>query len=79
MLPRELDHRSKGLINIQNTNDNECIKWCLVKQLNLADHSPRRITKELKYHIKDCFKGNSKQTIKIPKKGKYIKLKNFGT
>ena len=32
----------------------------------------------LKFHIKDCFKFNSKQTIKMPKKVKYIKLKNLG-
>ena len=26
-LPKELDHPRKGLINIQNTNNNECYKW----------------------------------------------------
>ena len=31
----------------------------------------------LKSHIKDCFKINGKQTIKMPKKGEYIKFKNF--
>ena len=36
------------------------------------------ITEEiLKCHIKDCFKINSKQTIKISKKGEYFKFKNF--
>ena len=29
-LPKELDHLRKGLINMQNTDDNECFKWCLV-------------------------------------------------
>ena len=28
-------------------------------------------------HIKDCFKNNSKQTIKMPKKEEYAKLKKF--
>ena len=28
-LPKELDHPRKGLINIQNTDDNECFTWCL--------------------------------------------------
>ena len=28
-------------------------------------------------HIKDCFKINGKQTIKMPKKSKYVKFKNF--
>ena len=31
----------------------------------------------LKSHIKDCFKINGKQTIKMPKKGEYIKFKNY--
>ena len=36
------------------------------------------ITEEnLKRHIKDCFKINSKQTIKMPNKGEYVKFKNF--
>ena len=30
----------------------------------------------LKHHIKDCFKINGKQRIIMPKKGKYVKLKN---
>ena len=32
---------------------------------------------DLKCHIKDCFKINGKQTIKMPKKGEYVKSKNF--
>ena len=31
----------------------------------------------LKRHIKDCLKINGKQKIKMPKKGQYIKFKNF--
>ena len=30
-LSKELDHPRKGLINIQNTDDDECFKWCLVR------------------------------------------------
>ena len=44
-LPKELDHPRKGLINIQNTDDNECFKWCLVRYLNPANDHPARITK----------------------------------
>ena len=44
-LPKKLDHPRKGLINIQNIDDNECFKWCLVRYLNPADHNPIRITK----------------------------------
>ena len=29
----------------------------------------------LKGHIKDCFKINSKQRIKMPRKGEYVKFK----
>ena len=36
------------------------------------------ITEEiLQCHIKDCFKINGKQTIKMPKKGEYVKFNNF--
>ena len=31
----------------------------------------------LKRDIKDCFKINAKQTIKMPKKGEYVKFKTF--
>ena len=31
----------------------------------------------LKRHIKDCFKNNGKETIKMPKKGEYLKFKDF--
>ena len=31
----------------------------------------------LKCHIKYCFKINSKQTIKMPEKGEYVKFKSF--
>ena len=31
----------------------------------------------LKRHIKDSFKINGKETINMPKKGEYVKFKNF--
>ena len=37
-----------------------------------------RTAEKLKCHIKDCFKINGKQTIKMPKKAEYIKFKNCG-
>ena len=43
--PKESDHPRKSLINIQNTDDNECFKWRLVRYLNPANHHPARITK----------------------------------
>ena len=37
-----------------------------------------RTAEKLKCYIKNCFKINGKKTIKMPKKGEYIKSKNFG-
>ena len=47
-LPKELNQPRKCFINIQNIDANECIKWCLVRNLNPADHHPARITKVAK-------------------------------
>ena len=44
-LPNKLDHPRKGLINIQNIDDIECFKQCLLRYLYPVDHDPRRITK----------------------------------
>ena len=43
--PNKLDHPRKGLINIQNIDDIECFKLCLLRYLYPVDHDPRRITK----------------------------------
>ena len=51
-LPKELDHPKKGLINIQNIDDNECFKWTRLRYLNPADNNLRRITKVNKKFIK---------------------------
>ena len=67
-LPKELDHPRKSLINIQNTDDNECFKWCLVKYLNLADHHPARITKV----DKNSEKRLDFKDIKFPVKTRHI-------
>ena len=72
-LLKELDHPRKGLINIQNIDDNECFKWCLVRYLNPADHHPARITKT----GKDFAKKLNFKDIKFPVKVKEIhKIKN---
>ena len=44
-LLNELNHSRKGLINIQNSDDNKRFKWCLVTYLNPANHHPARIRK----------------------------------
>ena len=44
-LPKELDYPKKGLITIQNFDDNQCFKWCLMRYLHPVDHHPARIRK----------------------------------
>ena len=44
-LPKQLDHPKKGLINIQNINNNECFNWCLVRYLHPLYHHSARIRK----------------------------------
>ena len=67
-LPKELDHPRKGFINIQNTDDNECFKWCSVRYLNPADHNPRRIAKA----DKGLAKRHDFKDIKVPVKPRDI-------
>ena len=43
-LPDELKNSNKGLINIKN-KDNECFRWCHVRQLNPQEKDPQRIKK----------------------------------
>ena len=54
------------MINIQNADDNECVKFCLVRYLNPADHNPRRSMKLDKYFVKRLdFKDISNQKLEI--------------
>ena len=72
-LPKELDHPRKRLINVQNTNDNEFFKWCLLRYLNPADRNPARITKA----DKDFARRLDFKDIKFPVKIRDIlKIKN---
>ena len=82
-LPKELNHSRKGLINIQNIDDNDCFKWCLVRYLNPADHNPAGITKAdkdftKKIDFKDIkFPVKTRDIHKIEKK-KSISISIFG-
>ena len=78
-LPKELNHPRKGLINIQNIDDNKCFKWSIVRYLNPANHHPARTTKadrdfakkidfkDIKFpvKIKDIYKTEKKNSIGI--------------
>ena len=44
-LPTELNNSKIDLIDIQNSDDDECLKWRLVRYLNSPDHHPARIRK----------------------------------
>ena len=67
-LPKEFDHPKKGLINIQNIDNSECFKWCLIRYLYLAVHHLAIIAKAGKdFAMKPDFK-----VIKFP-----VKIETF--
>ena len=82
-LSKELDHPRKGIINIQNIDDNECFKWSIVRYLNPADRVPGRITKAdndfaKKLDFKDIkFPVKIRDIHKIEKKN-FIDISVFG-
>ena len=41
-LPQELQHPRKGLINMENEDD-ECFRWCHIRHLNPQERNPQRI------------------------------------
>ena len=51
-LPEELQNSKKGLINLQN-EDNECFRWCHIRHLNPQEKNPQRIKKEDREYIKN--------------------------
>ena len=72
-LPQELRNSAKGLINMQN-EDNECFRWCHIRHLNPQDKDPQRIKKSDKEYINKLdysgieFPVTMKQINKIEKK-----------
>ena len=64
-LPKKLDYPRKGLINIQNIDDNECFKWSIVRYLNPADRNPARVTKADKESTKKFDFKDIKFPVKI--------------
>ena len=72
------------MINIQNSDDTECFKWCLVKYLHSADFHPAKIRKvdkdfARKLDFKDIkFPVRSKHNQKIEKKKNCIGNSVFG-
>ena len=64
-LPKELGHPRKYLINVKNSDDNECFKLCLVRYLNSADHNARTIIKADKNFELDLVSKILKFSVKI--------------
>jgi len=40
-LPKEIRHPMKGLINVQN-KDNECFRWCRIRYIEIGRHRTRK-------------------------------------
>ena len=72
-LPTKLRNNAKGLINIRN-EDNECFRWCHIRNLNPHDKDSRRIQKSAKTLVDELdyteieFPVTIKQFNKIEKK-----------
>ena len=52
-------------MSIQNIDDNECFKWCLVKYLHPADHHAAKIIKAEKTFAKELVLNDIKFPVKI--------------
>ena len=72
-LRKELDHSRKGLINIQNIDDNEHFNWCLVRCSHCADHNPASITKANKDFARKFDFEDTKFPVKIRNIHKWTK------
>ena len=66
------------MINIQNIDDTECFKWCIVRYLNLADCNPRIITKADKDFAKKVDFKDIKSLVKVRDIHKIEKKKSIG-
>ena len=81
-LPIELRNAAKGLVNLQN-RDNQCFRWCHIRHLNPQDKDPQRIKKSDKEFIEKLdysgieFPITIKQINKIEKKNN-IRINVFG-
>ena len=64
-LPKALDHPRKRLINIQNIDNNESFKWCLLRCLYPVNHNPTRIRKADKEFAKKLYFKNIKFPVKV--------------
>ena len=71
------------MINIQNFEDNECFKWCLIRNLNPADYHSAAIRKvkkvfERKFDFKDIKSSVKIRDIYKVERKNYIGISIFG-
>ena len=77
-LPKELDPPRKGLVIIQNIDDNECFKWSIVIYLNATDCNPAEITKADKEFAEEFDFKDIKFSVKIRDIHKIEKKNSIG-
>ena len=77
-LPKELDHPKKGLINIQNIDDNKCFKLIIVRYLNPEDRNPARIAKAAEEFAKKLDFKDIKFPVKVRDIHKIVKRNSIG-
>ena len=64
-ITRRVRPYKKGFINIQNIYDNECFKWCLVRYIHHAEHTPESIREVGKDFAREIDFQNIKFSVKI--------------
>ena len=75
-LPKALQNSMKGLINLQN-EDNECFRWCHIRHLNPQEKNPQRIKKEDREYIKNLNYSGIKFPVAIKQYNKIEKQNNI--
>ena len=82
-LPKELNHTRKGLINVQNSDENEWFKWSIVRYLNPVDCNAAKLQTLIKNLLKKVDLKDIKFAVKIrdiqkTKKNNSIDISVFG-
>ena len=75
-LPQELRNPQKGLINLQN-KDNECFRWCHIRHLNPQEKYPQRIKKCDKEFIENLDYKNIEFPVTVKQINKIEKQNNI--
>ena len=75
-LPQELRNSKKGLINLQN-EDNECFRWCHIRHLNPQKKDPQRIKQVDKEYIKNLNYSGIEFPVTIKQYNKIEKQNNI--